>query len=140
MLIINGPNLNLLGKREEVYGKKTLAEVNSLIQKEAEKLGLSVEFFHSNHEGELIEKIHKAIGVFDAIIINPGGLTHYSVSLRDALSSFKGKKIEVHLTNIFAREDYRKRTVTGEAVDAVISGFGEKSYLLALKALKEDAN
>lgn len=136
VLVIHGPNLNMLGKREEIYGKKSLEEINSLIEKTAQSLGFEIEIFQSNHEGEIIDKIHQSMEYFDALIINPGGLTHYSVCLRDALSVFKGIKIEVHITNIFAREDYRKRTVTAEAVDGVIAGFGEKSYTIALEALK----
>lgn len=135
VLVINGPNLNMLGKREEQYGKSTLKEIEQAVQNRARKLGIDVDFFQSNFEGELIDKIHSAVGVYDAIIINPGGLTHYSISLRDALAIFKGKKIEVHLTNIFSREEYRKKTITGEAVDAVISGFGAKVYEIALISL-----
>ncbi|MCX7832323.1 MAG: type II 3-dehydroquinate dehydratase [Actinobacteria bacterium] len=139
VLIINGPNLNMLGKREEKYGKATLEEIEQAVKDKARELAIEVDFFQSNFEGELINKIHSAVGVYDAIIINPGGLTHYSVSLRDALAIFKGKKIEVHLTNIFSREEYRKRTITGEAVDAVISGFGEKVYEIALISLGGEA-
>jgi 3-dehydroquinate dehydratase-2 len=135
ILIINGPNLNLLGKREAIYGELTLEEINSRIEAEAKKLGVEVDFYQSNYEGDLIDKIQAANKHYDALIINPGGLTHYSVSLRDALATFKGKKIEVHLTNIFAREEFRRRTITGEAVDGVIAGLGPDVYLLALRAL-----
>lgn len=137
VIVINGPNLDMLGRREPVYGSLSLKEIEKRLTEEAEKLGVEIVCFQSNHEGELIEKIHSACENFDAIIINPGGLTHYSVSLRDALAIFKGKKVEVHLSNIFSREDYRKKTITGEAVDAVIAGFGPDVYLVALKALVE---
>jgi 3-dehydroquinate dehydratase-2 len=132
VLILNGPNLNMLGKREEIYGCMTLEEINEMLRAKARELGIEIAFYQSNHEGDLIERIQNAQGEYDGIIINPGGLTHYSVSLRDALSSFKGKKVEVHITNIFSRESFRRVTVTGEAVDVVIVGAGEKSYLLAL--------
>lgn len=138
VLIINGPNLNIVGRRESVYGTKSIEQINEEIIREAEKMDIEVEFFQSNHEGELIDKIQEAEGNFDALIINPGGLTHYSVSLRDALSSFKGRKVEVHLTNIFSREIYRRTTITGEAVDVVIAGAQELSYILALIYLKGD--
>lgn len=136
VLVIHGPNLNMVGRREEIYGSKTLDEINSAIKKKAEELGLAIDFFQSNHEGEIIDKIHQSCDSYDALIINPGGLTHYSVCLRDALAVFKGVKIEVHMTNIFSREDYRKKTVTAEAVDGVIAGFGDNSYIIALEALK----
>lgn len=137
VLIINGPNLNLLGKREKIYGELTLKEIEELLLNEAQELGMSVDFFQSNHEGELVDAVQSAIEKYEAIVINPGGLTHYSVSLRDALSAFPGIKIEVHLTNIFAREPFRQVTVTGGAVDAVIAGLSHFSYILALRALKE---
>jgi len=137
VLVINGPNLNMLGKRESIYGELSLRDIEKKLVQEAEMLGVEIAFFQSNHEGELIDRIHEACGNYDALIINPGGLTHYSVSLRDALAIFKGKKIEVHLTNIFSREEYRKKTITGEAVDAVIAGFGPSVYAVALRALLE---
>lgn len=135
VMVINGPNLNILEKREDVYGKSTLKEIEDMVRREAEELGVQVDFFHSNSEGELITAVQQAIDHYDGIIINPGGYTHYSVSLRDALAAFPGKIIEVHLTNIFSREDYRRKTVTGEAADCVISGGGPVVYQLALRMI-----
>lgn len=135
VLVINGPNLNILGKRESIYGNVTLDEIMSIVRKTAKELGIEVDFFQSNSEGELIDSVQKAIDEYDGLIINPGGYTHYSVSLRDALAAFPGKVIEVHLTNIFAREDYRRKTVTGEAADCVISGGGPAVYQIALRLM-----
>lgn len=137
VLIINGPNLNILGTREEIYGKKSLGEIYEKLRKKANELGIEIDFFQSNSEGELIERIQDANGKYEGIIINPGGLTHYSISLRDALAAFSGKKVEVHITNIFSREAFRRITVTGEAVDVVIAGAKEMSYILGLYYLSE---
>ncbi|HAA89366.1 MAG TPA: type II 3-dehydroquinate dehydratase [Peptococcaceae bacterium] len=144
ILVLHGPNLNLLGEREtNVYGAVTLEEINKQLTEQAEELGASVEFFQSNHEGELIDKIHQARDRFDAIIINPGALTHYSYALRDALSAVSLLVIEVHLSNIYAREEWRHRSVIAPVVQGQISGFGPLSYSLALTAacelLKEGA-
>jgi len=134
--VIHGPNLNLLGTREpEIYGETTLEEINADLASAAKERGSEVEFFQSNHEGALIDRIQEAISWADAILINPGGLTHSSVSLRDALAATGLPVVEVHLSNVFAREEFRRHsTVSGIAV-GVISGFGPASYRLGLHAL-----
>lgn len=136
VLVINGPNLNILEKREDMYGNVTLDEIEASVREVADELGIEVDFFQSNSEGDLINAVQKAMNEYDGLIINPGGYTHYSVSLRDALAAFPGKIIEVHLTNIFAREDYRRKTITGEAADCVISGGGPAVYQLALRMIQ----
>ncbi|MCL5773848.1 MAG: type II 3-dehydroquinate dehydratase [Firmicutes bacterium] len=134
VLIINGPNLNLLGKREkEIYGSLSYEEMETLIQKEAKKMNLSVSIFQSNHEGEIIDRIQKAAGSVKAIIINPGAYTHYGISIRDALTSINLPAVEVHLSNIFAREHFRQNSVTAGVCRGMISGFGVESYILALQ-------
>ncbi|HHW40727.1 MAG TPA: type II 3-dehydroquinate dehydratase [Syntrophomonadaceae bacterium] len=135
ILVVNGPNLNLLGEREEeIYGKITLAEINRALTRQGEAAGVDVEFYQSNHEGDLIDRIHAARGSFDAIIINPGALTHYSYALYDALRAVNIPVIEVHLSNIYAREDWRCRSVTAPAAVGQITGFGPLGYSLALTA------
>ncbi len=135
ILVVNGPNLNLLGEREEeIYGKVTLAEINRALTRQGEAAGVDVEFYQSNHEGDLIDQIHAARGRFDAIIINPGALTHYSYALYDALRAVNIPVIEVHLSNIYAREDWRKKSVTAPAAVGQIAGFGPLGYSLALTA------
>ena len=141
ILVLHGPNLNLLGKREpDVYGSTTLDEINKQIKAEAKSLGLSIETLQSNHEGELIDALHKARQQASGVIINPGGLTHTSVSLRDAIAASELPAVEVHLSNIFAREDYRRRTITADACVGIIAGFGWRSYMLALQALAGHLN
>jgi len=136
VLIIHGPNLNMLGKREtDIYGNKTLDEMNNEIIKRANELKINVEIKQSNHEGEIIDQL-QAAGDYDAIIINPGALTHYSIAVRDAIASIKIPVIEVHLSNIHAREEFRAKSVTASVVAGQISGFGIGSYLLALEAAK----
>lgn len=133
ILIINGPNLNLLGEREpEIYGKMTLKEIEEKIKEFALQKGVRTEWFQSNHEGEIIEKIHKAKGQFDGIIINPAALSYTSYSILDALNAVNISCIEVHLSNIFNREDFRKNTITASACLGIISGFSWKAYLYAL--------
>jgi 3-dehydroquinate dehydratase-2 len=132
VIIINGPNLNLLGKREEkIYGSKSFDDLKNELEKIAEgKVELS--YFQSNHEGEIIDKIHQCIKNFDYIIINPGALTHYSYGIRDALVASKIPAIEVHISNIFAREEWRSISVISPAVRGVIVGFGLGVYRIAL--------
>ena len=133
ILIIHGPNLNMLGKREkEIYGSKSLAEINKMIEAEAKKLKLSVTIQQSNSESEIIELIQTAAKNYDGLIINGAGYTHTSVVIRDALACIDIPKIEVHLSNIHAREEFRHKSITAPVCTGQISGFGPKSYVMAL--------
>jgi len=137
ILIINGPNLNLLGNREKkFYGDTTLDKIKNLCDQHCKKNDFECSFFQSNHEGELIEKIHSVDINFDGIIINPAAFTHTSIALLDALRATSKPKIEIHISNIYAREDYRRKSITSEAVNGVICGFGEYGYVLAIDAIK----
>ena len=130
--IIHGPNLNLLGQREpEVYGKTSLVEINELIQSEAAKLDLTVEIFQSNSEAEIVNHIHQLKA--DFVVINPAAFTHTSVAIRDAFSGVKIPFIEVHISNVFARESFRKESFFSDIAVAVISGLGAEGYLAALR-------
>lgn len=134
ILVINGPNLNLTGTREtEIYGSATLEQINQRITDRASKLNLSVSFMQSNIEGELIEALHSARETIAGIIINPGGLTHYSVALRDALIAAEIPAVEVHLSNIYAREEFRSKSMISDIVVGQISGLGPHGYLAALE-------
>ena len=137
--VINGPNLNLLGTRQpEIYGTTTLKEVNEMISKEAEKMGIKTDFFQSNHEGEIIDKIHSLIDKgFSGIIINPGAFTHYSYAIRDAISSTDIKTVEIHLSDISQREEFRKISVIKDVCINQIKGHGPKGYIMALETLKK---
>ncbi|ACM60792.1 3-dehydroquinate dehydratase [Caldicellulosiruptor bescii] len=139
VLVINGPNLNLLGIREKnIYGSVSYEDVLKSISRKAQELGFEVEFFQSNHEGEIIDKIHRAyFEKVDAIIINPGAYTHYSYAIHDAIKAVNIPTIEVHISNIHAREEFRHKSVIAPACTGQISGFGIKSYIIALYALKE---
>ena len=138
ILIINGPNLNLLGNREKnFYGDTSLERIRSICEKKCSENQMEIEFFQSNHEGELIEKIHSVQNDYEGIIINPAAYTHTSIALLDALRATTKPKIEVHISNIYAREDYRRKSITSEAVNGVICGFGENGYLLAIEAIKK---
>jgi 3-dehydroquinate dehydratase-2 len=136
ILVMHGPNLNLLGTREPtIYGNITLNEINSAISVLALELGIEVSFVQSNSEGALIERIHTAIGNYDGIIINPAAYTHTSIAIRDALSAAALPVVEVHLSNIHSREEFRSRSFIAPIAVGQISGFGPDSYLLGLRAI-----
>ena len=136
ILIINGPNLNMLGKRDKAtYGRKTLAEIDSLLKKQGEKLDAEITSFQSNSEGALVDFIQQQSSSADGIIINPGALTHYGFSLRDALADSGLPIIEVHLSNIYAREEWRAKSVIAPIAKGQISGLGWQGYIVALQAL-----
>ncbi|MBQ3033472.1 MAG: type II 3-dehydroquinate dehydratase [Deferribacterales bacterium] len=133
ILVINGPNLNMLGKREaSQYGSITYDDLEILILDKAGDLGISVDIFQSNFEGEIVEKIHNAEG-YNGIIINAGAYTHTSIAIRDALLAIKARFIEVHLSNVYAREPFRHKSMLSDIAIGVIAGFKELSYLLALE-------
>ncbi len=135
ILLISGPTLNLLGERKpEVYGKQTLAEIEGLVRKRAEEWNAEVRPYQSNHEGAIIDFIQQEASA-DGLIINPGALAHYGYALRDALEAFPGAKVEVHLSNIYAREPFRHTSVTAPVVDGLVSGLGWRGYLAGLDAL-----
>ena len=135
ILVLHGPNLNLLGQREpSIYGKATLEKINREIMAESGRLGVEVKIHQSNAEGTLIDLIHGAIGHFDALVINPGGYTHTSVSLRDAIAGSRIPTVEVHLSNIYNREPFRHHSMIAPVAVGQISGFGPESYLLGLQA------
>ena len=136
ILVLNGPNLNLLGEREPgVYGTDSLEEINDEIQELAAALGMECEFYQSNLEGRLVEKVHQVRDYFDGCILNAGAYTHYSYALRDAITAVRKPVIEVHMSNIYAREEFRHKSVLAAVCAGQISGFGKDSYLLALRAL-----
>ena len=135
-LVINGVNLNMLGVREPgIYGNSTLADLESYISEKAAEMGVTVDFFQSNYEGAICEKIQQALGVYDGIIINPGAFTHYSYAIRDALSSVKIPTVEVHISNIHKREEFRHTSVIVPECIGQICGLGFKGYVFALEAL-----
>jgi 3-dehydroquinate dehydratase-2 len=135
VLVLHGPNLNLLGEREPgIYGSVSLAEIDRSLVSQGEAAGVRVETFQSNHEGELIDRIQAARGSFDLLIINPGALTHYSYALQDAIRAVRLPAIEVHLSNIYAREEWRHQSVVAPAALGQIAGFGQLSYTLAMTA------
>jgi 3-dehydroquinate dehydratase-2 len=136
--VIHGPNLDMLGAREtDIYGTKTLQDINGEMLREAEKQGLSLSFFQSNSEGGLIDYIHACKGKIDGIILNAGAYTHYSIALRDAIAAVDIPTVEVHLSNIYKREDFRHISVIAPVCIGQISGFGYYSYILGLQALRK---
>lgn len=137
VLFLNGPNLNLLGRREpEVYGRETLAAIEARVRSRAKELGVKVDFRQSNQEGELVNWIQEADGKFDAIVLNAAAYTHTSIAIRDAISAVKVPVIEIHLSNIHAREEFRRKSVIAPVCVGQITGFGPDSYLLALEAAR----
>lgn len=138
ILVINGPNLNMLGVREPgVYGNKTLESINQNVKAYAQGMKMNCEFFQSNCEGEIITKIHSVLNEYDGCIINAGALTHYSYAVRDAIAAVGKPFIEVHMSNVAAREDFRHNSVIAGVCKGSIVGFGENSYLLAVNALRD---
>ena len=136
ILLINGANLNMLGIREpEKYGGKSLKEIEQTVVSRGNELGVKVDTYQSNIEGELVEKIQQALGTYDGILINAGGYTHTSVVIRDAIAAVKIPTIEVHMTNIHAREEFRHTSLLSGVCKAIVAGFGEDSYILALEGL-----
>lgn len=134
ILIINGPNLNLLGEREPgIYGDTSLAALNEKIAKKAGSMDIKTEFFQSNHEGAIIDTLHAARTEYDGVIINAGAYTHYSYAIRDAIAAIKIPVIEVHISNVHTREEFRHKSVISAVCKGVICGLGEKSYLCALE-------
>jgi 3-dehydroquinate dehydratase II len=134
--VLHGPNLNLLGTREpEVYGRATLADVDAEVRREAEALGVEVEFFQSNHEGALVDRIHETAPRSAGFVVNAGGYTHTSVALRDALTAVGRPFVEVHVSNVHGREPFRRESLLSPVALGTISGFGPASYTLALRGL-----
>lgn len=134
--VIHGPNLNLLGTREpEVYGKKGIEKINSEIKSKAEDLEIEIEIFQSNHEGEIVDFIQDGYDEFAGIVINPAGLTHYSIVLRDALVAVRLPVVEIHISNIYQREEFRHKSVIAPIAVGQISGLGPQGYLYALEAM-----
>ena len=141
LYILNGPNLNLLGTREpEKYGQTSLENIKSLCNEKCINNELDLHFFQSNFEGEIIEEIHKANNNACGIIINAGALTHTSIGILDALTMFDGPKIEIHITNVYAREDFRHKSFISPVATGIIAGLGVNSYVLAIEAIKELIN
>ena len=135
LLILNGVNLNLTGKREkDVYGVETLEDINRELQAHAKKNGYSVDCFQSNLEGELCTQIQNAEGKYDGIVLNAGAFTHYSLAIRDAIAAVSVPVVEVHMSNVHAREEFRKKSVLTEVCKGEILGFGKNSYFLALES------
>ena len=140
ILVVNGPNLNMLGKREpEIYGSLTLSEIESFLSSNINSLGgdVGLSFFQSNSEGEIVTAIQDAYGKFDGVIINPGAYTHTSVAIRDAILSTGMPVVEVHISNIYKREDFRQKSFVSGVSLGVVSGFGAQSYYLGLLGLVE---
>ena len=139
IIVINGPNLNMLGKREtSVYGNDTLMDLENYIKKEFNDI--NIEFFQSNYEGAIIEMLHKANEGYDGVVLNPGAFTHYSYAIHDAIKSIKTKVVEVHISNVYQREEFRHKSVTAPACIGQISGFGFYGYILGINAIINSNN
>ncbi|MBQ9461722.1 MAG: type II 3-dehydroquinate dehydratase [Clostridia bacterium] len=138
ILFILGPNLNMVGIRDRhVYGTETAESIEQEVRDRAARLGLELEVFQSNHEGDIVDKLHSAYGCVDGIMINAGALTHYSYALRDAIEAVQIPTIETHMSNIYAREEFRHKSVISAVCKGCIAGFGKRSYFLALEAFAE---
>ena len=138
ILVLNGPNLNLLGTREpEKYGTQTLSDIENFLREEANKLNVEIDFYQSNIEGELVNKIQEAKGIYDGIVINPAAYTHTSVAIRDAFLAVCIPAVEIHLSNIHTREEFRKTSLIAPACIGQITGFGANSYKLGLTAITD---
>ena len=138
IIIINGPNLNLLGEREQSqYGKITFNDLKNVCSEHSKKIGVKVDFFQSNLEGEIVTKIQEARKEYDGLIINAAGYTHTSVSIRDALDIFKKPSIELHISNIYKREEFRQKSLISDVVTGIICGLGSNGYILAINAMHE---
>jgi 3-dehydroquinate dehydratase-2 len=138
VLVVHGPNLNLLGTREtDVYGTQTLADIDAALEDLGDELGVAVETFQSNSEGDIVSTLQRSRGQYDGVLINPAAYTHTSVAIRDAVLALDVPIVEVHLSNIYKREDFRHKSMLADVVAGQISGFGPTSYLLGLRALAE---
>lgn len=136
ILVIHGPNLNLVGVREPgVYGTEGIDDINRQIMAHAGKLGLDCDVYQSNHEGAIIDKLQAASGEYDGVVLNAGGYTHYSIAIRDAIAAIRIPVVEVHLSNVHAREEFRHKSVIAPVCAGGVYGFGKQSYLLAVSAL-----
>ena len=137
VLVLHGPNINLTGIREPgTYGKQTLEQINKSIGQLAQQLGVACDIFQSNHEGELIDLLHRALTDYDGILLNAGAYTHYSIAIRDAIAAIRIPVVEVHLSNVHAREEFRHKSVIAPVCAGGIFGFGKQGYLLAVDALE----
>ena len=141
VIVIQGPNLNMLGIRDpRIYGPAKLETIHQNIQNHAEQIGLEVDFFQSNFEGEIVDKIQEALGQYDGIVINPAAYSHTSIAIRDAISAVNLPAIEVHISNIHAREDFRHKSITAGVCAGGVAGFGPMGYHLALQGLSQILN
>jgi 3-dehydroquinate dehydratase II len=141
ILVIHGPNLNMLGKREtELYGHMTLGAINDMLKEKGTSLGIGVDVFQSNHEGELITRIQDAMGEYDGLVINPAAYTHTSIGIRDAVLLLDVPVIEIHLSNIYKREPFRHKSLIASAATAQLAGFGPRGYVMALSAVADMIN
>lgn len=138
VLVVHGPNLNLLGERETgIYGRESIDSINGEIRAFADGLNIECEIKQSNSEGEIIDFLHAARGRFDGVVLNAGAYTHYSIAIRDAIAAIRIPCVEVHLSNVYAREEFRHRSVLAPVCVGQIAGFGKRSYLLALQGLRD---